>query len=146
MRVLGISAFYHDSAAALVEDGQVIAAAQEERFSRVKNDSEFPARAVRYCLDEGGIGLDGVDYISYYDKPLLTFDRLFETYLAYAPRGYTSFAHALPVWVKEKLLLKKVILDQLQALNLGAAAEEKLRFGYHHRSHAAAAFYPSPFD
>lgn len=146
MVVLGISAFYHDSAAAIVEDGRVIAAAQEERFSRVKNDARFPANAVDYCLREAGVTLDKVKYVGFYDKPILTFDRLLETYFAHAPAGFKSFIAALPVWVKEKLLQKQFLVRQLNSLDLGSCDEHKLLFGYHHHSHAASAFYPSPFE
>lgn len=145
MYVLGVSAFYHDSAAALVHDGVVVAAAQEERFSRVKNDAEFPSAAVRYCLEQAGIGLSDVDRVAFYDKPILTFDRLLETYIAYAPRGFQSFSRALPEWVKKKLFLKDVITRGLAGMGLGDFDSGKLLFGYHHHSHAAAAFYPSPF-
>jgi carbamoyltransferase len=146
MYVLGISAFYHDSAAALVRDGEIVAAAQEERFTRRKNDAGFPAEAVRYCLEEAGIGLGEVEHVAFYDKPILTFDRLLETYFAYAPRGFQSFSKALPEWVKKKLFLKDVISRGLTEAELGDFDPEKLLFGYHHHSHAAAAFYPSPFD
>jgi carbamoyltransferase len=143
--VLGISAFYHDSAAAVLRDGRIVAAAQEERFSRRKHDDGFPARAVAYCLDEAGATLDQVDAVGFYEKPLLTFDRLLETYLAFAPRGFRSFSAAIPVWVKQKLLQKQFLIRSLDELGRGRCAEEKLRFGYHHHSHAASAFYPSPF-
>ena len=146
MLVLGLSAFYHDSAAALVRDGEIIAAAQEERFTRKKNDANFPKYAAEYCLREAGVTLDDIDAVAFYDKPLLTFDRLLETYLAYAPLGFKSFAKAIPVWVKEKLLQKSLIAKALNELDLGHVDEEKLLFGYHHHSHAAAAYYPSPFD
>ena len=146
MRVLGISAFYHDSAAALVKDGRIVAAAQEERFSRIKHDCSFPRNAIAYCLAEGGLNLEEVDYVAFYDKPLLTFDRLIETYLAYAPEGYRSFAKAMPTWVKEKLLQKSVLLKGLNDLDGGRLVPEKIIFGYHHYSHAASAFYPSPFN
>lgn len=146
MRVLGISAFYHDSAAALVKDGRIVAAAQEERFSRIKHDYSFPRNAVAYCLAEGGLNLEEVDYVAFYDKPLLTFDRLIETYLAYAPEGYRSFAKAMPTWVKEKLLQRSVLLKDLNDLDSGRLVPEKILFGYHHYSHAASAFYPSPFN
>jgi carbamoyltransferase len=144
--VLGISAFYHDSAAALVRDGEIIAAAQEERFTRKKNDSEFPENAIAYCLNEAGITLDEVDYVGFYDKPLLTFNRLLETYLSFAPKGLPSFVKAIPVWVKEKILQKNLILKGVNGLDLGTTIEEKILFGFHHHSHAASAFYPSPFD
>jgi carbamoyltransferase len=146
MLVLGISAFYHDSAAAILRDGRLLAAAQEERFSRRKHDDAFPARAVTYCLDEAGATLDDVDAVGFYEKPLLTFDRLLETYLAFAPRGFRSFSAAIPIWIKQKLLQKRFLIDSLGALGRGRCAEEKLLFGYHHHSHAASAFYPSPFE
>jgi carbamoyltransferase len=144
--VLGISAFYHDSAAAIIRDGKIIAAAQEERFSRAKNDADFPRYSVAYCLSEAGLTLEKIDYIGFYDKPILTFDRLLETYFAYAPAGFKSFAHALPVWIKKKLLLKSLLTKQLNSLDLGRCDESKILFGFHHHSHAASAFYPSPFD
>ena len=146
MIVLGISGFYHDSAAALVRDGEIVAAAQEERFTRVKHDARFPARAVEYCLTEAGVSFDQVDYAAFYDKPLLTFNRLLETYLAYAPRGLPSFVKAIPVWVKEKILQKDLLLKGLNSLGRGTLAEDRMLFGFHHHSHAASAFYPSPFE
>jgi len=146
MIILGLSAFYHDSAAAIIRDGEIVAAAQEERFTRKKNDADFPINAAEFCLDAAGVNFDDVDYIAFYDKPLLTFDRLLETYLTYAPKGFKSFAKAIPVWVKEKLLQKKLIIDGLNSLDRGTITEDDLLFGYHHHSHAAAAFYPSPFD
>ena len=146
MDVLGISAFYHDSAAALVRDDQVLAAVQQERFSRKKFDADFPGDAIAYCLDEAGIALDDVDYVGFYDKPLLTFDRLLETYLAFAPEGLPSFVKAVPVWVKQKILQKALLLKGLKRLERGDITEDKLLFGFHHDSHAASAFYPSPFD
>ncbi len=146
MIVLGLSAFYHDSAAALVRDGKIVAAAQEERFTRKKNDSDLPVNAAAYCLDAAGITLDDVDHVAFYDKPLLTFDRLLETYLAYAPSGFGSFAKAIPIWVKDKLLQKSRIAKGLNDLGRGSIDEEGILFGYHHHSHAAAAFYPSPFE
>lgn len=146
MIVLGISAFYHDSAAVLVRDGVLVAAAQEERFSRIKHDSEFPYEAITYCLNEANIGFSEIDYVGYYEKPILTFDRLLETYLAFAPSGFKSFVTSLPIWVKEKIFLKKTILESLQSLDKGPISEEKLLFGFHHHSHAASSFYPSPFE
>lgn len=146
MIVLGISAFYHDSAAALVKDGTVVAAAQEERFSRTKHDSGFPKNAIGYCLDAAGLRLDHVDRVAFYERPFLTFDRLIETYLAFAPRGYRSFAAAMPVWLKQKILQKPTLLRELNALDRGPIAEDKLAFSVHHHSHAASAFYPSPFS
>jgi carbamoyltransferase len=144
--VLGISAFYHDSAAALVRDGVIVAAAQEERFSRAKNDSGFPGGAIAYCLDEAGVTLDQVDFVGFYDKPLLTFNRLLETYLAYAPAGLPSFVTSIPVWVKEKVFQKTLLLKGLNGLGRGKAEDGKMLFGFHHHSHAASAFYPSPFE
>ncbi len=113
MRVLGISAFYHDSAAAVVEDGRIVAAAQEERFTRKKHDSDFPQHAIDYCLREAGVGLDACDFVAFYDKPFLKFERLLETYLAFAPRGFQSFRMAIPVWIKEKLFQKRYITQEL---------------------------------
>lgn len=147
MRVLGISAFYHDSAAALVNNGHIVAAAQEERFTRKKHDPGFPKNAVQYCLKEGGIDLNAVDKIAFYDKPLLKFERLLETYLAFAPRGFKSFSMAIPVWLQEKLFLKDLLCKEL--IKIGAAKNalpSKIVFNEHHLSHAASAFFPSPFD
>ena len=145
MRILGISAFYHDSAAALVDDGRIMAAAQEERFSRRKHDARFPRHAVEYCLREGAITLDQLDHIVFYDKPFLKFERLLETYVALAPRGLASFSMAVPLWVKEKLFQKLLLKRELEVLGLGADLEAKLLFAEHHQSHAASAFFPSPF-
>ena len=139
--ILGISAFYHDSAAALVRDGELVAAAQEERFTRVKHDASFPARAAAYCLKEAGIAPEQVDYVAFYEKPLAKAERLLETYLTYAPRGLRSFARALPVWLKDKLRLRGKI-----RAGLGGAVRAPLVFLDHHESHAASAFFPSPFD
>jgi carbamoyltransferase len=139
--ILGLSAFYHDSAAALVVDGQIVAAAQEERFTRVKHDPGFPHQAVDYCLAHAGLSFDAVDYVAFYDKPLLKFDRLIETYLAFAPRGFTSFRRAIPVWIKEKLFL-----DRELRRSLPGPFERRIVYGVHHVSHAASAFFPSPFD
>ena len=146
MRIVGISAFYHDSAVALVRDGEIVAAAQEERFSRKKHDSRFPCHALAYCLRQEGIGIDGVDYVVFYDKPFLKFERLIETYAALAPRGFTSFRMALPLWVREKLFQKDLLSGQLQALGAGKNWAGRLLFAEHHLSHAASAFYPSPFE
>ncbi len=140
-RILGISAFYHDSAAALVVDGRIVAAAQEERFSRRKHDASFPSHAVAYCLREGRLGAGDLDYIAFYEKPLVKFERLLETYLAFVPRGFRSFRLALPVWVREKLHLRKEILRQVPG-----ATRAKLVFPDHHESHAASAFFPSPYE
>jgi carbamoyltransferase len=146
MRILGLSAFYHDSAAALLVDGELVAAAQEERFTRKKHDAAFPKNAVEYCLAEGGIGIDQVDHIAFYDKPFLKFERLLETYLAFAPKGFTSFRMALPVWLKEKLFQKRLLREHLQECGAGKDVENRLLFTEHHQSHAASAFFPSPFE
>ncbi|HEX8831604.1 MAG TPA: carbamoyltransferase [Longimicrobium sp.] len=145
MRIAGISAFYHDSAAALIEDGRVVAAAQEERFTRVRHDARFPRNALRYCLAEAGVGLGDVDYVAFYDKPFLKFERLLETYLAFAPRGFASFRRAMPLWIREKLFQKDLLRKELSTLASGVRWEERLLFTEHHLSHAASAFYPSPF-
>src|SRR6202171_1424153 len=146
MRVLGISAFYHDSAAALIEDGHLVGAAQEERFTRKKHDSGFPQNAVQYCLDTAGIKLRDVDYGAVYDKPFLKFERLLETYLAYAPRGFNSFRMAMPLWLKEKLFQKRLLRQELQKLSSDFDWERRLLFTEHHQSHAASAFFASPFS
>ena len=139
--ILGISAFYHDSAAALVVDGRVVAAAQEERFTRKKHDPAFPSRAVEYCLKEAGLTASDLDWVGFYDKPLLKFERLLETYFSFAPSGLRSFGQALPLWVREKLFLPRTM-----AKALGGAYKKRFVFAEHHESHAASAFYPSPFD
>jgi len=146
LRVLGISALYHDSAAALVEDGRIIAAAQEERFTRKKHDSRFPVHAVRYCLSESGIDLGGVDHVVFYDKPFLKFERLLETYLAFAPRGIKSFSMAIPLWLREKLFLKDLLLKEFRKIDGDGKWNKQLLFSEHHLSHAASAFFPSPFE
>ncbi len=146
MRVLGISAFYHDSAAALVHDGRIVAAAQEERFTRKKHDSGYPSHAIEYCLREGGVGLADVDFVAFYDKPFLKFERLLETYLACAPRGFRSFRMAIPLWLKEKLFQKTLLRDELRRLAPEFDWQTKLLFAEHHQSHAASAFFPSPFE
>jgi carbamoyltransferase len=146
MRVLGISAYYHDSAAALVRDGHVLAAAQEERFTRKKHDSEFPHHAIRSCLESTGTRASEIDVVAFYDKPFLKFERLLETYIAFAPKGFASFRKALPLWVKDKLFQRTTILKELSALDESQDWEKKLIFSEHHLSHAASAFYPSPFQ
>ncbi len=138
-RILGISAYYHDSAACLVVDGEIIAAAQEERFSRRKHDDRFPANAIAYCLKEGGISIREVDMVGFYEKPIVKFERLLETYLAYAPRGLGSFLKAMPIWLHEKLWVSETIRKEL-------GYSREILFGDHHESHAASAFYPSPFE
>jgi len=145
MYILGISAFYHDSAAALVKDGVIIAAAQEERFSRRRHDSRFPLQSIAYCLNEAGIAPGELEYVSFYDKPFLKFERLLESYLACAPRGFESFRMAMPIWLREKLFLKGLLQKEMRKLDRGVKWEARLLFGEHHLSHAASAFYPSPF-
>ncbi|MFY7802706.1 MAG: carbamoyltransferase [Limnoraphis robusta] len=147
MHILGISAYYHDSAAALVRDGEIIAAAQEERFSRKKHDARFPEHAIRYCLQQANLTLLDVDHIVFYDKPLVKFERLLETYLSYAPNGFRSFMTAMPVWLKEKLYLKTVLKKEFsKLLGVKHAKLPKLMFSEHHQSHAASAYFPSPFE
>ncbi len=146
MRVLGVSAFYHDSAAALIEDGHLVSAAQEERFTRKKHDAGFPQNAVQFCLDRAGIKLQDVDYVAFYDKPFLKFERLLETYLAYAPRGFTSFRMAMPLWLKEKLFQKMLLRDEMKKWEPDFDWQKRLLFGEHHQSHAASAFFPSPYE
>jgi carbamoyltransferase len=144
--ILGISAFYHDSAAALIVDGHIVAAAQEERFTRKKHDSAYPSSAMAYCLSEAGVSLEGVSHVVFYEKPFVKFERLLETYLANAPRGIGSFRMAMPLWLKEKLFQKQLLVRKLGAAAPGVKWEERLLFSDHHLSHAASAFYPSPFD
>jgi carbamoyltransferase len=147
MKILGISAYYHDAAACLVVDGEIVAAAQEERFTRIKHDAAFPTHAIQYCLSEAGIDASDIDKVVFYDKPFLKFERLLETYLAFAPRGFASFVTALPVWLKDKLFQKKLISDALsEHLGTGIDWTSRLLFSEHHLSHAASAFYPSPFE
>ncbi|OQW58739.1 MAG: hypothetical protein A4S14_06845 [Proteobacteria bacterium SG_bin9] len=145
MLILGISALYHDSAAVILRDGEIIAAAQEERFSRKKHDAGFPRHAIAYCLEEAGVRAEDVDYVSFYDKPFLKFERLLETYVAFAPRGFSSFRTALPVWLREKLYFKDLLCKELKKFAPDVAWEKRLRFSEHHLSHAASAFFPSPF-
>ena len=147
MNILGLSAFYHDSAACLISDGDIVAAAQEERFTRKKHDSGFPAKAAAFCVSSVGLRPTDIDYVVFYDKPFLKFERLFETYLAFSPRGFRSFATSLPVWLKEKLFQKTLIVDCLKEC-FGAEADwsKRLCFSEHHLSHAASAFFPSPFE
>ncbi|WP_395767064.1 carbamoyltransferase [Aquirufa sp.] len=146
MKILGISAFYHDSAAAYIEDGKIIAAAQEERFTRKKHDPAFPTHAVQYCLSEAGVQLSDLDAIVFYDKPLLKMERLLETYYAFSPKGLLSFLTAIPVWLKEKMFLKRMLYEELFDIQHFDKKKVKLLFPEHHLSHAASAFYPSPFD
>ena len=146
MRILGLSAFYHDSAAALVQDGVLLAAAQEERFTRRKHDPGFPVQAIQAVLACGGTDLLSIDHVAFYDKPFLKFERLLETYLAFAPRGFTSFRQALPLWLQEKLFQKRLLCDELKKLEPRVDWRQRLLFSEHHLSHAASAFYPSPFE
>lgn len=146
MRILGISAFYHDSAAALIEDGNIIAAAQEERFTRVKHDAGFPEKAIQSCLNQAGITMADVDYVAFYDKPFLKFERLLETYLAFAPRGFSSFKTAMPIWLREKLFQKDLLRKEFQKFDADFDWQNKLLFAEHHVSHAASAYFPSPYE
>lgn len=146
MLILGISAFYHDSAAAIIRDEEIIGAAQEERFTRVKHDFSFPINAVEYCLQEAGVTLDEVDNVVFFEKPFIKFERLLETYVSFAPRGFASFRAALPLWVKEKLFQKKIIREAMAHLGEEYDWANKLKFSEHHLSHAASAFFPSPFE
>ena len=146
MTFLGISAFYHDSAACLVRDGDVVAAVQEERFTRCKHDASFPVNAVRYCLAEGQLNLSDVDYVVFYDKPFIKFERLLETYIGFAPRGYRTFHMAMPLWLREKLFQRRFLGNELKKINGKFDAEDQLLFTEHHLSHAASAFFPSPFQ
>ena len=147
INILGLSAFYHDSAAVVLVDGEIVAAAQEERFTRKKHDAAFPAKAIEYCLGEAGLTLSDIDYITFYDKPLVKFERLLETYLGYAPRGFRSFVMAIPVWLKEKLFLKVTLKRELAALSgLATDSLPQLLFHEHHGAHAASAFFASPYS
>jgi carbamoyltransferase len=146
LKILGISAFYHDSAGALIVDGKIVAAAQEERFTRVKHDSSFPVNAIKYCLHAEAINISELDAIAFYDKPLLKFERLLETYYGFAPKGVASFVTAIPVWIKEKLFLKRIIHEELGKIEGYQKQKTKLLFPEHHLSHSASAFYPSPFE
>jgi len=146
MYILGISAFYHDSAAALLKDGEIIAAAQEERFTRKKHDPSFPSNAIDYCLGEANIAAEEIDHVVFYEKPFLKFERLLETYLAFSPRGFSSFRRAIPVWVKEKLFQKDYLRKEFAKQASGIDWQDKLLFAEHHQSHAASAFFPSPFN
>ena len=139
--ILGISAYYHDSAAALIVDGRIVAAAQEERFTREKHDQAFPINAISYCLREAGLSPEQLDYVGFYDKPLLKFDRLLETYIAYAPAGFQSFLKSMPVWLRQKLHLPREMRKAL-----GGAYRKRFVFTEHHESHAASAFFPSPYE
>src|SRR6267154_2475682 len=144
-RILGISAFYHDSAAALIDDGRIVAAVQEERFTRRKHDPAFPHNAIAYCLSEAGVTADELDHVVFYDKPFLKFERLLETYIALAPRGFRSFKMSIPLWLREKLFQKNLLCDELGKFSENFD-KSRLLFCEHHLSHAASAFYPSPFE
>ena len=144
--ILGLSAFYHDSAAALIVDGAIVAAAQEERFTRKKHDAGFPENAVRYVIAEAGLSLGDVDYVAFYDKPFLKFERLLETYVTNAPRGLRSFRSAMPVWLREKLFQKRLLAKALANVDGSFRGPSSMLFSEHHYSHAASAFFPSPFD
>ena len=144
--ILGVSAFYHDSAAALVEDGRIVAAAQEERFTRKKHDASFPSNAIRYCLEQGGLAAGDVDHVVFYEKPFIKFERLLETYLALAPSGYNSFRLAIPLWLKEKLFQKRLLRQSLKEIDPDIDWEQRMLFTDHHQSHAASAFFASPFE
>ncbi len=146
MRILGISCFYHDAAAALIVDGAIVAAAQEERFTRIKHDERFPVHAVRYCLQEAGLEMNDIDYVAFYDKPLLKFERLLETYYAFSPKGWLSFMRAMPVWIKEKVFLKDNVRKGLKEADESCNGKQVLLFPEHHLSHSASAFYPSPYN
>lgn len=146
MTILGISAYYHDSAAAIIKDGEIIAAVQEERFSRIKNDSSFPGQSVRYCLEEAGLRIDELDAVVYYEKPFLKFERLLESYYAFAPKGISSFIKSIPLWLKEKIYIKRNIRNELKKIQAFDPKKLKLLFTEHHLSHAASAYYPSGFN
>ncbi len=147
MYIIGVSAFYHDSAACIIHDGIIVAAAQEERFTRVKHDYRFPTNAIRYCVKEAGISVSDIEHVVFYEKPFIKFERLIETYLAFAPRGFQSFSSAMPLWIKDKLFQKSNIIKELEnAFNSEVNWREKLLFSEHHLSHAASAYYPSPFN
>ena len=147
MYILGISAYYHDSAACLLKDGEIIAAAQEERFTRKKHDANFPRQAIKYCLKEANIIASQIDNIVFYEKPFVKFERLLETYLAFAPKGFISFAKAMPVWIKNKLFQKSALIKEFKAtLDENINWQKRLLFSEHHLSHAASAFYPSPYE
>jgi len=146
IRILGLSAYYHDSAAALIQDGEILRAVQEERFTRKKHDDRFPINAIKYCLKSTGISSKEIDYVVFYDKPFLKFERLLETYVSFAPKGFSSFKKAMPLWLKEKLFQKKLICEELHKCGFDGDLASRLLFSEHHLSHAASAFFPSPFS
>ena len=144
--VLGISAFFHDSAAAILIDGKIRAAVQEERFTRIKHDNSFPVNAIKFVLEELNLKLIDLDYIVFYEKPFLKFERLLETYVNFAPKGFKSFINSMPVWLKEKLFQKKLIFNNLKRLDKNFKDQNKIYFSEHHLSHAASAFFSSPYE
>ena len=146
MYILGISAFYHDSAAAITQSGNILSACQEERFTRIKHDASFPKNAIQACIKNSGIDPEKIDHVVFYDKPFLKFERLLETYITFAPRGFQSFAKAIPLWVKEKILQKNLLIKELSSILPNVKWEKKILFSEHHLSHAASAYYPSPFE
>ena len=144
--ILGISAFYHDSAAALIVDGKIISAAQEERFSRIKHDASYPKNAINFILESNNLKLNDIDFIVFFEKPFLKFERLLETYLAFAPKGFKSFSLSMPMWLREKLFQKKFLYEKLKQHDENFKDISKIKFSEHHYSHAASAFFPSPFE
>ena len=144
--ILGISAFYHDSAASILKNGEIIAAAQEERFTRIKHDQSYPFNAIEFVLKYANLQLSEVDQIVFFEKPFLKFERLLETYVAFAPKGFVSFAKAMPLWIKEKLFQKNLLFNRLKKCDKNYISDENIFFSDHHLSHAASAFFPSPFD
>ena len=146
IKILGISCYYHDSAATLLVDGEIKSAVQEERFTRIKHDDSFPRKSIEYILEDSNILLNEIDYIVFYEKPFLKFERLLETYVAFAPSGFKSFCKAMPIWLKEKLYQKKLLFSELKKHDKNFNDEKKIYFSEHHLSHAASAFFPSPFE
>ena len=144
--ILGISAFYHDSAACIIKNGEIIAAAQEERFTRIKHDSQYPYNAIQFVLNFSNLKLSEVDHIVFFEKPFLKFERLLETYVAFAPKGFSSFSKAMPLWIKEKLFQKKYLFDKLKCHDENYKSDKNIYFSDHHISHASSAFFPSPFE
>ena len=146
IKILGISCFYHDSAATLLTDGEIVSAVQEERFTRIKHDDSFPIEAIKFILESNKLSLNEIDYVVFYEKPFLKFERLLETYLSFAPKGFKSFSKSMPLWIKEKLFMKKIIVNNLQTLDKNFSEEKKLFFSEHHLSHAASAYFTSNFN
>ena len=144
--ILGISAFYHDSAACILKDGKIVAAAQEERFTRIKHDASYPKNAINFVLNYANLNLSEVDQIVFFEKPFLKFERLLETYVAFAPKGFFSFSKAMPLWIKEKLFQKNLLFNKLKEHDKNYKSDENIFFSDHHLSHAASAFFPSPFE